>query len=129
MKKLAAPMKSLGNLILMTLICLVIFWIFMALRPAHAEANTWWSDCRHGWIAKEIAETDQVIDQPVHVINGSARITYDELRKLLKDLPKMTPEIKACDAYRKCTHDRAEGKVKHCSINDRRWRKYIDGGW
>jgi hypothetical protein len=37
MKKLAAPMKSLGNLILMTLICLVIFWIFMALRPAQAQ--------------------------------------------------------------------------------------------
>ena len=36
MKKLAAPMKSFGNLILMTVICLVIFWIFMALRPAHA---------------------------------------------------------------------------------------------
>src|SRR6516225_8906796 len=36
MKKLAAPMKSLGNLILMTLICIVIFWIFMALRPPHA---------------------------------------------------------------------------------------------
>jgi hypothetical protein len=31
-------MKSFGNLILMTLICIVIFWVFMALRPAQAEA-------------------------------------------------------------------------------------------
>jgi hypothetical protein len=30
-------MKSFGNLILMALICIVIFWIFMALRPAHAD--------------------------------------------------------------------------------------------
>ena len=37
MKKLAAPMKSFGNLILITLICIVIFWVFMALRPANAE--------------------------------------------------------------------------------------------
>jgi len=36
MKKLAAPMKSFGNLILMTLICIAIFIVFMALRPANA---------------------------------------------------------------------------------------------
>src|SRR6516164_8832933 len=36
-KKLAAPMKSLGNLILMTVVCIVIFWVFMALRPANAQ--------------------------------------------------------------------------------------------
>jgi len=36
MKKLVTPMKSFGNLILMTTICLVIFWVIMALRPAHA---------------------------------------------------------------------------------------------
>jgi len=35
------PLKSLGNLILMTLICLVIFWIFMALRPAKAATVLW----------------------------------------------------------------------------------------
>jgi hypothetical protein len=28
--------KSYGNLILMTLICVIIFWMFMALRPAQA---------------------------------------------------------------------------------------------
>ena len=28
--------KTAGNIILMTLICLVIFWVFMALRPANA---------------------------------------------------------------------------------------------
>jgi hypothetical protein len=32
----AAPMKPFGNLILMTVICIVIFWVFMALRPAQA---------------------------------------------------------------------------------------------
>ena len=29
--------KTVGNLILMTLICVVIFWVFMALRPARAD--------------------------------------------------------------------------------------------
>jgi hypothetical protein len=28
--------KTIGNLILMTLICVVILWVFMALRPAQA---------------------------------------------------------------------------------------------
>jgi hypothetical protein len=43
MKKLAAPMKSFGNLILMTVICIVIFWVFMALQPAKAET------CNEDW--------------------------------------------------------------------------------
>jgi hypothetical protein len=30
-------MKPYGNVILMTLICIVIFWVFMALRPAHSQ--------------------------------------------------------------------------------------------
>ena len=30
-------MKLYGNVILVTLICVVIFWVFMALRPAHAD--------------------------------------------------------------------------------------------
>jgi len=29
-------MKTYGNIILMTVICIVIFWVFMALRPASA---------------------------------------------------------------------------------------------
>ena len=30
--------KTTGNLVLMTAICIVIFWMFMALRPASAQA-------------------------------------------------------------------------------------------
>ena len=30
-------MKTFGNIILMTVICIVIFWVFMALRPASAQ--------------------------------------------------------------------------------------------
>src|SRR5215471_7002594 len=29
-------MKTYGNIILMTVICIVLFWVFMALRPAQA---------------------------------------------------------------------------------------------
>jgi len=32
--------KAAGNLILMATICIVIFWVFMALRPANAEEQT-----------------------------------------------------------------------------------------
>jgi hypothetical protein len=46
MKKLVTPMKSFGNLILMTLICIVIFWIVMALRPAHAGEYNPMRSCR-----------------------------------------------------------------------------------
>jgi hypothetical protein len=51
MKKLAAPMKSFGNLILMTVICIVIFWVFMALRPVHAGDGDGPSlqQCRQFW--------------------------------------------------------------------------------
>jgi hypothetical protein len=31
--------KTAGNIILMTLICLVIFWVFMALRPVQAQSD------------------------------------------------------------------------------------------
>jgi len=30
-------MKTYGNVILMAAICIVIFWVFMALRPANAS--------------------------------------------------------------------------------------------
>ena len=30
-------MKTVGNLILMTVICIVLFWVFMAIRPASAS--------------------------------------------------------------------------------------------
>jgi hypothetical protein len=32
-------MKSTGNLILITLVCLIIFWVFMAIRPAAAKVD------------------------------------------------------------------------------------------
>jgi hypothetical protein len=56
-------------------------------------------------------------------------ITYDELRKLVKELPFILRKVKACDAYRKCLDDRDTGKVKHCYENDRRWREFFTGAW
>ena len=32
-------MKTVGHLILMATICVVIFWVFMALRPANAQCT------------------------------------------------------------------------------------------
>ena len=39
-------MQRFGNLILITTICVVIFWIFMALRPAQAGAYNPMRSCR-----------------------------------------------------------------------------------
>ena len=37
-------MRIVGNLILMATICIVIFWVFMALRPVHAEQRSTFTD-------------------------------------------------------------------------------------
>jgi hypothetical protein len=95
-------------------------------KPTRAAEEVWWTDCRHGWITKEFKGQD---DLPVEIIDTSVRITYDELRKLMKDLPRITRALKACDAYQKCLDDRDAGKVKQCYANDRRWREYFTGGW
>jgi hypothetical protein len=42
-------MKTTGNLILMTTICVIIFWVFMALRPANAivlGCGSSWTICK-----------------------------------------------------------------------------------
>jgi hypothetical protein len=84
--------------------------------------------CRHGWITKEFEEIEGD-NPPIEIIGTSVRITYDELRKLVKELPFILRKVKACDAYRKCLDDRDTGKVKHCYENDRRWRKFFTGAW
>jgi hypothetical protein len=110
-------------------ICVAVFMLFMAIRPAPAQAEEqWWTDCRHGWITKQMKMGDED-GPPVEITDTSVRITYDELRKLLKDLPRITRALKACDAYRKCLDDQEAGKVKHCYANDRRWREYFTGAW
>ena len=106
--------------------------LFLATGAAHAEEkldDSWWTDCRHGWITKQFKPELMQDDPPVEITDTSVRITYDELRKLLKDLPRITRALKACDAYRKCLDDRGTGKVKHCYANDRRWREFITGAW
>ena len=65
MKKLAAPMKSFGNLILMTLICIVIFIVFMALRPANAQVG-------YDPLKKKIAGVLEIIQR--------CRIAYNGMR-------------------------------------------------
>jgi hypothetical protein len=93
------------------------------------DTLAWSTDCRHGWITKRFTAETMQVNPPVEIIGEFARITYDELRKLLKDLPRITRALKACDAYRKCLDDRDTGKVKHCYENDRRWRKFFTGAW
>jgi hypothetical protein len=88
--------------------------------------HLWWTDCRHGWITKVLENED---DNSIEVSGARVRIYYDELRKLVKELPFILRKVKACDAYRKCLDDRDAGKVKHCYANDRRWREFYTGAW
>jgi hypothetical protein len=46
-------MKTYGNVILMAIICIVIFWIFMALRPASAQCSYAMNDVGrfHGYVS------------------------------------------------------------------------------
>jgi hypothetical protein len=97
------------------------------------DTLAWSTDCRHSRITKRF--TEQVMqgrDAPVNIFEESSIVTisYNELRKLLKDLPRITRALKASDAYHKCLIDRdIKGKVKHCYGNDRRWREFITGAW
>jgi len=117
--------------------------LLLATGTAHAEEKRWWPDCRHGWITKQFEETEIELPRPageplqgrldwpeIEITDDNrVRITHDELRNLLKDLPKMMPVLKACWAFRKCQSDRDAGKVKHCYRNDRRWREFITEAW
>jgi hypothetical protein len=38
------------------------------------------------------------------------------------DIMRALKELKKCATFWQCTEDRANGKVKHCYENDRRWR-------
>jgi hypothetical protein len=54
-------MKPYGNVTLMTLICIVVFWVFMALRPAQASGcGSSWAICAYRaqthWYARNAME-------------------------------------------------------------------------
>ena len=81
-------MKTYGNLILMTVICIIIFWVFMALRPAHAadddtfylgtcivkevpEARTTASSLKRTTTLRKLAIEQKVDGQPMQAQQGS----------------------------------------------------------
>ena len=92
--------------------------------PAAAKDGGWWTSCRHERISREFKIHDEEHPRlPIEIFHPEedvafAIITYDELRNLVKDLPRILRAIKACDAWRKCLDDREAGKVKHCYEND-----------
>src|SRR6516225_646690 len=69
--------RTAGNIILMTVICIVIFWIFMALRPAHADLpkpRLW--NCESGGIVV-INPNDPIWKQDKAVFfKGTLRLTF-----------------------------------------------------
>ena len=80
--------------------------------------DKWIANCRMGAIEKRHPETDE----------------NDQLASIMvivpEDLPvleKAITEFKKCIAFDKCTQDRAVGKVKRCSYNDKRWRSLFNG--
>jgi hypothetical protein len=75
------------------------------MRPAHSRTR-WhelkW-DCGLEWIPSS---------------SEAATIYREDIPKILKAFK----EMKGHCAWLQCLSDRAEGKVKHCYANDRRWR-------
>jgi hypothetical protein len=104
--------------------------------PAHSEEEytgeyIWYYDCRHAWVAKDLTRTvrDKYNTPPVEASETHAHIEREEFDKMLKVFPRLLRQMKACDAYRTCLANRYAGKVKHCHVNDRRWREFITGDW
>src|SRR5262245_29016150 len=77
-------------------------------KDAAVCRHLWWTDCHHGWITKVLENED---DNSIEVSGARVRIYYDELRKLVKELPFILRKVKACDAYRKCLDDRDTGRI------------------
>jgi hypothetical protein len=90
--------------------------LFLATGTAHAGyygKDQWIANCRMGAIEKRHPETD-----PDDQLATIMVITPEDL----PELEKQIKEFKKCLAFDKCTQDRAAGKVKHCTYNDKRWR-------
>jgi hypothetical protein len=109
-----------------------------AKEPGPVENQQRWEvDCRRGYVEKSFNREDLEPFDPrdltrefkVYVGETIARIARDEFREILKDLPRITRALKACDAWHQCLADRDAGKVKHCYANDRRWREFLGGNW
>jgi hypothetical protein len=98
------PMKSFGNLILMTLICIVIFWIFTALRPAQAGysgAHNWEANGRVCQIIKVFRANDENV-WPSGENGTSVAINFDEIA----DLEKAIHNLKICNKFWTCAAQR-----------------------
>jgi len=64
--------RTVGNLILVTLICVVIFWVFMALRPARAgETPVYGLDGKYQGSVFDYGRTQTYTDRNGQ-FNGSA---------------------------------------------------------
>ena len=71
-------MKTYGNLILITVICIVIFWVFMALRPSRADPVI--TDWVCGEVGSEVGLQVQVITgRPDFASGRSYGLHFDEL--------------------------------------------------
>jgi hypothetical protein len=90
--------------------------LVLAMGTAHAGyygQDKWIANCRMGAIEKRHPATDEN-DQLASIMV----ITPEDLPGLEKEIKK----FKQCIAFDKCTQDRAVGRVKHCTYNDKRWR-------
>ena len=64
--------RTIGNLILMTLICVVIFWVFMAMRPVRAgETPVYGPDGKYQGSVFDYGRTQTCTDRNGH-FNGSS---------------------------------------------------------
>jgi len=108
------------NLMLTLALCVAIFFLFMAIRPAHAtEWKTEFDKCN---ITIVVPKEDK--DLPYKRIREDTdNITVVILAEQVPEILGQIEQLKKCNAFWKCVRERdVEHKVKHCYDNDRRWR-------
>ena len=110
--------------------------LFLTTGTAHAEQVQQWpspnfvGDCRRDQLRVFVDENPYPLAQIVEPSDGERRhVVIENFDKATRArLEKELRRMHKCDAYYQCLEDRNAGKVKHCYVNDPRWRGIgVDG--
>jgi hypothetical protein len=125
------PMKSFGNLVLMTLICIGVFIVFMATRPAPAQGfsgppncSTW--DCRYS-----IQYQQRKQQPPKRITSEKVPLPRpNPLRSFARELPPYPPVVCVTpDWIPEPCAERKWGWEKGARITASRYYSNSDGCW
>jgi|SRR5215467_12260829 len=107
--------------------------LFLATGTVHAADQKWEADTeRRCYVratfehdAKDMRNVSGIMfgdNDQVWVGENGKEVTVDLRLDDILELQKHVRALKKCEAFWQCLADREAGKVKHCYVNDRRWR-------